>query len=119
MAGEAEPQIVAHGGPFDVHPDPAAAASALEKGLAGTGDVVKGTPAPLPPVIKDATVVAGTSPDGSTAATALLFSEQNAVVYIAFKSQPGDLNPVPTDFVETVGVLQLDAVQQGLPKLAG
>jgi hypothetical protein len=46
-----------------------------------------------------------------------MFTEANTVVNLQFDSAPGDLNPVPPDFVETVGTLQLDAVKAGLPEL--
>jgi hypothetical protein len=63
-------------------------------------------------------VVAGTSPDGSSAVTVLLFTEDNAFVTLEFHSPPGDLNPVPPDFVDSVGQLQLDALKEGLPDIA-
>ena len=69
------------------------------------------------PFGSDGLLVPGTSPDGTTAITVLLFSEQNAVVELEFLSAPGDLNPVPADFVKSVGQLQFDALKAGLPDI--
>ena len=69
------------------------------------------------PFGSDGLLVPGTSPDGTTAITVLLFSEQNAVVELEFLSSPGDLNPVPPDFVQSVGQLQFDALKEGLPNI--
>lgn len=85
------------------------------EGLAATS--VVGTPAPSS-VGSNGVLVAGTSPDGTSAATVLLFTEQNAFVTLEFQSPPGDLNPVPPDFVDSVGQLQLDALKEGLPEIA-
>jgi lipoprotein LpqH len=96
--------------------DPAQAEAALGAALESIGTSVTGTPEPSA-VADNATVVAGTSPEGDRAITVLLFTEQNAFVTLQFDSQPGDLNPVPPDFVESVGVLQQAAVQDGLPNV--
>ncbi|MBI3215079.1 MAG: lipoprotein LpqH [Mycobacterium sp.] len=75
---------------------------------------VKGEPA-ASPIGTGGTVIAGTSPDGTRAATALIFTEQNAVVTLMFDNRPGDLTPIPPDFVESAGRLQLDALRAALP----
>jgi hypothetical protein len=100
-----------------VETDPAAAAAGLEVAKSKLPDAIVGQPQPVPSVTANAVTVAGTSKDGSKAVTGLVFAEQNTVVQLMFISAPGDLNPVPTDFVESVGKAQLDAVQQGLPNL--
>jgi hypothetical protein len=75
------------------------------------------TTQPMPTVAPNATVTVGTtSTDGSGPSTQLLFSEQNVLVSLEFISAPGDANPVPLDFVESVGAIQRDAIAQGLPK---
>jgi hypothetical protein len=96
---------------------PEKAAAALENSKNSLASEVTGTPAPLPSVGPDATVTAGTSPDGSKAVTVLLFTVDNTIVSLEFDSAPGDKNPVPTDFVEQVGTLQSDAVKTNLPNL--
>jgi hypothetical protein len=94
--------------------DSAEAANVLTKTAEGLGTSVTGTPAPSS-VGTNGSVVAGTSPDGSKAVTVLLFTEENAFVTLQFDSPPGDLNPVPLDFVDSVGQLQLEALKAGLP----
>ena len=102
-----------------VDTDPAAAAAGLDVAKGKMGESVVGTPTTMPSVTPDATVVSGTSLDGSKAATLLVFSEENTVVQLAFISAPGDLNPVPTDYVEQVGGIQRDAIKAALPELGG
>jgi hypothetical protein len=97
--------------------DSAEAANVLTKTAEGLGTSVTGTPAPSS-VGTNGSVVAGTSPDGSKAVTVLLFTEENAFVTLQFDSPPGDLNPVPLDFVDSVGQLQLEALKAGLPDIA-
>ena len=96
---------------------PEKAAAALENSKKSLPSSVTGTPAPLPSIGPDATIAAGTSPDGSKAVTVLLFTVDNSIVSLEFDSAPGDLNPVPTDFVEAVGKAQQDAVTAGLPNI--
>lgn len=96
---------------------PEKASAALENSKQSLPTEVTGTPGTLASVSPDATIAAGTSPDGSKAVTVLLFTEQNAIVSLEFDSAPGDLNPVPTDFVESVGKLQQDAIKTGLPNI--
>jgi hypothetical protein len=96
---------------------PDQAGAILAKTKEGLGTTVTATPAPLPSVSPDATILSGTTPDGSRGVVVLAFTEQNAVVTLQFDNAPGDLQPAPTDFVETVGVLQQDAVKTGLPNV--
>jgi hypothetical protein len=99
--------------------NPEQAGQILKKTIEGLGSAVTGTPAPSTIISPDAQIIAGTSPDGKKAVTVLVFTEQNAIVTLEFDSAEGDLNPVPTDFVETVGVQQQDATKTGqaaLPK---
>ena len=72
---------------------------------------------PLPAVTPDATVTIGTSVDGKSAMAALLFTVERTVVVAIFSSAPGDLNPVPQDFVEAVAKAQVAAIQENLPDL--
>ncbi|CAN5585121.1 hypothetical protein BH09ACT8_BH09ACT8_66410 [soil metagenome] len=102
-----------------VDTDPAAAAGGLEVAKSKMGESVVGAPTPLPSVTPDAMAASGTSLDGSKAATLVVFSEENTVVQLAFISAPGDLNPVPPDYVEQVGGIQRDAIKQALPELSG
>lgn len=95
----------------------AKAEAALEKSKEGIGASVTGTPVPVPSISPNAVMTAGTSPDGAKAVTLLLFSEQNALVSLEFDSAPGDLNPVPADFVEQVGLAQQEAIKTGLPNV--
>jgi hypothetical protein len=97
--------------------NPDQAGQILKKTIEGLGSAVTGTPAPSTIISPDAQIIAGTSPDGKKAVTVLVFTEQNAIVTLEFDSAEGDLNPVPTDFVETVGVQQQDATKTGLAAL--
>jgi hypothetical protein len=97
--------------------DPDAAAAAVPATVSGLGSSITGTPAPAPNVAKDATVINGTSADGSASMSALVFSEGRAIVTVMFIGKVGDA--VSPDYLDTVGVIQLDAVQQALPKLGG
>jgi lipoprotein LpqH len=105
------------GDTITVFADPAEAAAALGKTaetLPTTTVVGDAVPSPIG---SDGLLVAGTSPDGTSAVTVLLFQEQNAVVTLQFESAPGDLNPVPPDFVQSVGQLQFDTLKDGLPNI--
>ncbi len=97
--------------------NPEQAGKILAKTIEGLGSAVTGTPTPSTIISPDAQIIAGTSPDGKKAVTVLVFTEQNAIVTLEFDSAEGDLNPVPTDFVETVGVMQQDATKTGLAAL--
>ncbi|CAJ1495690.1 hypothetical protein [[Mycobacterium] burgundiense] len=73
--------------------------------------VIGGTPRPAP-VGTDGVVISGTSPEGDTAVTQLLFTEGRALVRLDFESAVGDTT---TDqFVNNVGKMQLIALQTGL-----
>lgn len=96
---------------------PAEATEFLNKAVMDLpASTVMGT-AETSPFGSDGVLVPGTSPDGTTAITVLMFSEQNAVVELEFLSPPGDLNPVPADFVRSVGQVQFDALKAGLPDI--
>ena len=90
--------------------DPTEAANLLAKATGALGTSVTGAPAPSP-IGTNGTVAAGTSPDGSKAATVVMFTNDNAFVTLQFDSSEGDLNPVPPDYVESVGQLQLEALK--------
>ena len=62
-------------------------------------------------------VVNGTSADGSASMSVLSFSEGRAVAQLTFVGKLGD--PVSPDYLDTVGVIQLDAIQQNLSKVGG
>jgi hypothetical protein len=76
-----------------------------------------GTPVPVPSVTPDATFTSGTSPDGKSAKAALLFTVDYTSVMMLFASAEGDTNPVPQDFAESVGKVQVAAIQAALPGL--
>ncbi len=97
--------------------DASQAATALTGAAESVPSQVTGTPAPLPGVTPDATVTIGTSPDGKSAMAALLFTVDRTAAILVFGSAPGDLNPVPQDYVETVGKAQVAAIEAGLPDL--
>jgi hypothetical protein len=97
--------------------DPATAAAAVPNTITALASSVTGTAAPAPNVTKDAQVINGTSTDGSASMSVLVFSEGKAIVTITFIGKPGDA--VSADYLDTVGIMQLDAVQQALPKLGG
>lgn len=73
--------------------------------------VVGGGPRPAP-VGTDGVVISGTSPEGDTAVTQLLFTEGRALVRLDFESVVGDT--APDQFVNNVGKMQLIALQTGL-----
>ncbi|WP_396931350.1 hypothetical protein [Mycolicibacterium sp.] len=97
--------------------DPSQAATGLTGAANSVPSQVTGSPVALPAVTPDATVTIGTSLDGKSAMAALLFTVDRTVVVAIFSSAPGDLNPVPQDFVEAVGKAQVAAIQQNLPNL--
>ena len=97
--------------------DAAQAATSLGGAANSVTSQVTGTPVPVPSVSPDAMFTSGTSTDGKSAMAALVFTVENAVAVLIFGSAPGDLNPVPQDFAETVGKAQAAAIQAGLPGL--
>ena len=76
-----------------------------------------GTPVPVPSVTPDATLTTGTDPENKHASSALLFTVDNYSSMILFVSPDGDLNPVPQDYVESVGKAQVAAIQAAAPGL--
>ena len=100
-----------------VMPDAEKAATVVKDTMSGPdlAAQIKGSVEPAPNVTEDALVLNGMSADGSAAMAVLMFSEENAVVQVTFLGQAND--PVPADYLDSVGVVQLDAVQQGLPTL--
>jgi hypothetical protein len=96
-----------------VLPDATGANTTLDASLKAMGSAVAdGQPASAP-VGTSGTIISGLSPDGSKAVTVLLFAEGRAVATMEFDSAPND--PVPADFVLTVGQKQDDAIKAGLP----
>jgi hypothetical protein len=99
---------------IEIFPDASAAAAYVKPKIEGmAASITGGTPAPAPNVGADGMVLNGTSTDGSASLSTLVFSEQNAVVTLTFLGKAGDA--VSPDYLDSVGVIQLDAVQQGLP----
>ncbi|MGE2714564.1 hypothetical protein ACQI4L_10945 [Mycolicibacterium litorale] len=95
-----------------IYPDAATATTTLRQALPGVGRVVTGgIPRPLP-VGTDGTVVVGMSPDGTKAATLLLFTHGPALARLQFESAPGDATT--DEYVATVGKMQLIALRTGL-----
>lgn len=103
-----------------VVPDAATAATTVKDTMSpgsGLTAQITGTAEPAPNVAPDALVINGTSADGSASMSILMFSVDTAVAQISFIGPLND--PVPPDFLDSVGVIQLDAIQQGLPTLGG
>jgi hypothetical protein len=96
--------------------DVATAADEVVKAQQNLTTVVPSGPAQPVPVGTGATAVTGLSRDGSKAVTALVFSEDRALVRIDFYSVPGQ--PTPLDFAIDVGLKQAIALRVGLPRLA-
>jgi hypothetical protein len=95
-----------------VLPDADAAGIALKGAVDALGSsVTGGTPEPAQ-VGSDATMVSGTSPDGSKAVTVLVFTEGTAFTTLEFDSAPGD--PVPPEFVLDVADKQDQQIKAGL-----
>jgi hypothetical protein len=95
-----------------VLPDADAAGIALKGAVDALGSsVTGGTPAPAQ-VGSDATMVSGTSPDGSKAVTVLVFTEGTAFTTLEFDSAPDD--PVPPEFVLDVANKQDQKIKAGL-----
>lgn len=92
--------------------DPAAATNALNLAKAGQANAVKNPATGSASVGTDATVLTGSSPDGSKGVTILLFTEGKALVTLEFDGPPQSL--APPDFVTDVGQKQDAAVKKGL-----
>lgn len=97
--------------------DADAAANAINATLTAPGmeSQIKGTQAPAPNVTKNAQVINGTSGDGSASMSILAFSEGKVFAQLIFVGKLGD--PVSADYLDTVGVIQLDAIQQNIAKV--
>ncbi|SEH62077.1 hypothetical protein SAMN04489835_2111 [Mycolicibacterium rutilum] len=96
-----------------IYPDAETASRTLRDALPSIGSVVKGASPRPAPVGTDGTLAVGTSPDDSTAATLLLFTQGPALVRLEFQSALGDAT---TDqFVITIGKMQEIALRTGLP----
>jgi hypothetical protein len=95
-----------------VLPDADSAGIALKGAVDALGSsVVGGTPEPAK-VGSDATMVSGTSPDGSKAVTVLVFAEGAAFSTLEFDSGADD--PVPPEFVLDVAGKQAEKIKAGL-----
>jgi hypothetical protein len=95
-----------------IYPDADTAANTLKAALPTIDTTIAGaTPRPAP-VGSNGTIAVGTSPDGSKAATLLLFTEGPALARLDFQSALGD---VTTDqYVINVGKMQQIALRTGL-----
>jgi hypothetical protein len=92
-----------------VLPDAQAATAALDAQRAAlTGEVANGKTQPAE-VGSAATMVSGTSPDGSRSVTVLSFAEGNAATTIEFAGASND--PVPADLVLELGRKQDTAIR--------
>jgi hypothetical protein len=96
-----------------IMPDAAAAAAALDAGTASVNNAVTGGNLEPAAVGAGGRIIAGTTPDGSKAATLLQFTEGKAFVTLEFDSAPND--PVPPEIVTDVGQKQDAAIKAGLP----
>lgn len=96
--------------------DAAAAQAGLTQAKASLSTVVPTAPPRAVPVGAGATVFTGVSRDGLKAATALVFSQDRAIVRIDFYSLPA-MN-TPFDFVVDVGQKQAIAVRVGLSSVS-
>ncbi len=97
-----------------VSQDAAAAALFLKGSAEGVpAQVTGGTQEPLPAVSGDAMFTSGRSAKGNSSEAALLFTVQNTTVIMIFAG-PLD-KPVPQDFAEAVGKVQVTAIQAALP----
>lgn len=74
--------------------DAAQAEAVLTETVKTLGQSVVGEPQPWP-LAPNGTIVTGTTLDGSSAITAVLFTEDNVLTTLEFNSQPGDLEPAP------------------------
>ncbi|KUI06162.1 hypothetical protein AU188_01885 [Mycobacterium sp. IS-3022] len=97
-----------------IYPDAATATTTLREALPTIGTVVAGaTPRPVP-VGTDGTMAVGMSPDGTKAATLLLFTQGSALVRLEFESAPGDATT--DEFVINIGKMQQIALRTGLSR---
>ncbi|NLE81516.1 MAG: hypothetical protein GX610_18430, partial [Rhodococcus sp.] len=97
-----------------IYPDAETATTTLREALPRIDTVVAdATPKPAP-VGTDGTMAVGTSPDGSKAATLLLFTHGPALVRLEFQSALGDATT--DEYVINVGKMQQIALRTGLPQ---
>jgi hypothetical protein len=94
-------------------PDSSVAQQALQSSLQQLSSKVAGAASHPAATGSGATMVSGTTPDGTTAVTVLLFTEGRAFVTMEFDSAPDD--PAPPQFVLQVGQKQHDVVKTSLP----
>lgn len=93
-------------------PDASTAPAELPKAVANLSTVTSGeAPTPIP-VGDEAVAITGTTPDGTEAATALMFRQGRAIVRIDFYSLPD--NPTPVDVVIDIGQKQAAVLRVGL-----
>lgn len=97
-----------------IYPDAETATTTLREALPSIDTVVAGaTPKPAT-VGTDGTMAVGTSPDGTKAATLLLFTHGPALVRLEFQSALGDATT--DEFVINIGKMQQIALRTGLPQ---
>ncbi|OBG15908.1 hypothetical protein A5765_09000 [Mycolicibacterium celeriflavum] len=97
-----------------IYPDAATAATTLREALPTIGTVVTGATSRPVPVGSDGTMAVGMSPDGTKAATLLLFTQGPALVRLEFESAPGDATT--DEFVINIGKMQQIALRTGLSR---
>ena len=95
-----------------VLPDAAAADTALQAAIAAFGSTVAGGTPEQAEVGSKASMVSGTSPDGTKSITVLMFTEGTASTTLEFDSGPKD--PVPADAVLDIAKKQGEKIKAGL-----
>ncbi|MFC3775157.1 hypothetical protein [Mycolicibacterium holsaticum] len=97
-----------------IYPDAETATTTLREALPRIDTVVADATPKSAPVGTDGTMAVGTSPDGSKAATLLLFTHGPALVRLEFQSALGDATT--DEYVINVGKMQQIALRTGLPQ---
>lgn len=92
--------------------DPAAATAAMDSARGEWAGQVAGLTAQPAPVGAGATIVSGTSPDGSKSLAVLTFTEGSAFTTIEFEGPTND--PVPIDLVTEYGQRQATVIRDTL-----
>ena len=95
-----------------VLPDAAAADTALQAAIAAFGSTVAGGTPEQAEVGSKASMVSGTSPDGTKSITVLVFTEGTASTTLESDSGPKD--PVPADAVLDIAKKQGEKIKAGL-----
>ena len=95
-----------------VLPDAAAADTALQGAIAAFGSTVAGGVPETAEVGSKASMVSGTSPDGTKSITVLVFTEGTAFTTLEFDSRPDD--PVPAEAVLDIAKKQDEKIKAGL-----